>query len=83
MLHFPRTDWESLITLQLSQYYLIQAVIRLGTWDASISREYPSIASNIYGYVSQKKWRQQSDWKRGSAPSLQGAMEDAGVIKLM
>jgi hypothetical protein len=49
MLHFPSANWASLITLNLCQCYLIQTVIKLGTWDASISLEHPSITSKIYG----------------------------------
>jgi hypothetical protein len=48
MLHFLRGNWENLFHLQLSQCYLIQTVIRLGAWDASISLGHPSIASKIY-----------------------------------
>jgi hypothetical protein len=49
MFHFPSANWTSLITLQLRQCYLIQTIITLETWDASISLEHPSIASKIYG----------------------------------
>jgi hypothetical protein len=49
MLHVPRADWENLISLDLGQCYLIQGKIILGTWDANISPDHPSIASNIYG----------------------------------
>jgi hypothetical protein len=48
MLHFPKANWSGLITLQLGRCYLIQTIIILGTWDASISLEHPSIASNLY-----------------------------------
>jgi hypothetical protein len=39
MLHFPKANWANLITLHLSQCYLIQGIMLLGALDASTSQE--------------------------------------------
>jgi hypothetical protein len=47
MQHFPHANWANLLTIYLRQWFLIQTIIILGTWDPSISLEHPSIASNV------------------------------------